>query len=105
LLRMYHSEIFDWVENAPTNLKMVVTPLNKMPEFLTELNSDKIKAIPSNAENKCFIVNDAKEVLVFLRNATHPTRQTVAWWSDSEALVDMMSSLFDLSWEKGKALR
>jgi len=105
LLRMYHSEVFDWVENAPTNLKMVVSPLNKIPEFLTELNSDKIKAIPSNAENKCFIVNDAKEVLVFLRNATHPTRQTVAWWSDSETLVDMMSSLFDLSWEKGKALR
>jgi len=104
LLRMYHSEVFDWAENAPTNLKMIVSPLNKIPDFLSELNSDKIKTISSNSENKCFIINDAKEVLIFMRNATHPSRQTFAWWSDSETLVDMMSSLFDLSWEKGEVL-
>jgi len=104
LQRMYHSEVFDWVDASPTSLKMVVSPLNKMPEFLSELNSDKIKAIPSNAENKCFIINDAKEVLIFMRNATHPSRQTFAWWSDSETLVDMMGSLFELSWEKGETL-
>jgi sugar-specific transcriptional regulator TrmB len=104
LLRMYHSDVFDWVENAPTDLKMVVSPLNQTPEFLTEINSDSIRAISSNSENKCFIVNDKKEVLIFMRNATHPTRQVFAWWSDSETLVDMMSSLFELSWEKGDAL-
>jgi len=104
LLRMYHSDVFDWIDSAPTNLKLVVSPVNKNSEFLSELNSDKIIAIPSNAENKCFIVNDKKEVLIFMRNATHPSRQTFAWWSDSETLVDMMSSLFDLSWEKGETL-
>ncbi len=104
LLRMYHSDVFDWIEEAPTNLKLVVSPGNKKSEFLSELDSDKIRAIPSNTENKCFIVNDKKEVLIFMRNATHPSRQTFAWWSDSETLVDMMSSLFDLSWEKGEAL-
>ena len=83
---------------------MVVSPLNKTPEFLSELEADKIRAIPANAENKCFIVNDKKEVLIFMRNATHPSRQIFAWWSDSETLVDMMNSLFDLSWEKGEAL-
>ena len=104
LLRMYHSDVFDWVESSPTNLKMVVSPLNKTPEFLSDINSNLIRAIPSNSENKCFIVNDKKEVLIFMRNATHPTRQVFAWWSDSETLVDMMSSLFELSWEKGEAL-
>ena len=104
LQRMYHSEVFDWIDNSPTNLKMIVSPLNITPEFLSELNSNNIKAIQSNAENMCFIVNDAKEVLIFMRNATHPSRQTFAWWSDSETLVDMMSSLFDLSWEKGETI-
>ena len=104
LLRMYHSDVFDWVENSPTNLKMVVSPLNKTPEFLSEMDSKKIRAIPSNSENKCFLVNDKKEVLIFMRNATHPTRQVFAWWSDSETLVDMMNSLFELSWEKGESL-
>ena len=104
LLRMYHSDVFDWIDESPTNLKLVVSPLNKTPEFLSEMNSDSIRAMPSNSENKCFIVNDKKEVLIFMRNATHPTRQVFAWWSDSETLVDMMSSLFELSWEKGEAL-
>ena len=97
LHRMYHSDTFDWIESSPTDLKMVVSPLNKKPEFLFELDSKKTKAIPSNSENKCFIVNDKKEVLIFMRNATHQSRQTFAWWSDSETLVDMMSALFDLS--------
>ncbi|QLH03219.1 TrmB family transcriptional regulator [Nitrosopumilus cobalaminigenes] len=104
LLRMYHSDVFDWIDESPTNLKLVVSPLNKTPEFLSEMNSDSIRAMPSNSENKCFIVNDKKEVLIFMRNATHPTRQVFAWWSDSETLVDMMSSLFELSWEKGGSL-
>jgi len=104
LHRMYHSDAFDCIESSPTELKMVVSPLNKKPEFLSELDSSKIKAIPSNTENKCFIVNDKKEVLIFMRNATHQSRQTFAWWSDSETLVDMMSTLFDLSWEKGESL-
>jgi sugar-specific transcriptional regulator TrmB len=104
LLRMYHSDVFDWVESASTSLKLVVSPLNQSPEFLSEMNSDSIRAMPSNSENKCFVVNDKKEVLIFMRNATHPTRQVFAWWSDSETLVDMMSSLFELSWEKGESL-
>ena len=104
LLRMYHSDVFDWIEEAPTNLKMVVSSLNKTPEFLSEMNSELLRAMPSNSENKCFVVNDKKEVLIFMRNATHPTRQVFAWWSDSETLVDMMGTLFDLSWEKGEAL-
>jgi len=104
LLRMYHSDVFDWIAESPTNLKTIVSPLTKMPEFISELNSDNIKAIASDSQNKCFIVNDAKEVLIFMRNANHPTKQIFAWWSDSETLVDMMSSLFDLSWEKGEIL-
>jgi sugar-specific transcriptional regulator TrmB len=104
LQRMYHSEVFDWIDASPTNLKMIVSPLNNTPEFISELNSNEIKAITSNSQNKCFIVNDKKEVLIFMRNATHASRQTFAWWSDSETLVDMMSSLFDLSWEKGEII-
>ncbi|MCV0402041.1 MAG: helix-turn-helix domain-containing protein [Nitrosopumilus sp.] len=104
LLRMYHSDVFDWVDESPTNLKMVVSPLNNTPEFLSEIDSGKVRAMPSNSENKCFLINDKKEVLIFMRNATHPTRQIFAWWSDSETLVDMMNSFFELSWEKGESL-
>ncbi len=104
VLRFYHSDVFDWIEESKSDLQMVISPLCKMPEFISELDQKKIRAITSDSDNKCFIINDAKEVMIFMRNATHPTRQTFAWWSDSETLVDMMTSLFDLSWERGDVL-
>ncbi|MBT8242472.1 MAG: TrmB family transcriptional regulator [Nitrosopumilus sp.] len=104
ILRMYHSDIFDWTAESSSELKMVISPLTSTPEFLSEFNKNGIKTLSTDSEKKCFIINDSNEVLIFMRNANHPTRQIFAWWSDSEALVDMMSSLFELSWEKGDAL-
>ena len=104
VLRFYHSDVFDWIEESSSDLQMVISPIGKTPEFISELDQKKIRTITSNSDNKCFVINDAKEVLIFMRNATHPTRQTFAWWSDSETLVDMMTSLFDLSWERGETL-
>ena len=104
VLRFYHSDVFDWIEESSSDLQMVISPIGKTPEFISELDQKKIRVITSNSDNKCFMINDAKEVLIFMRNATHPTRQTFAWWSDSETLVDMMTSLFDLSWERGETL-
>ena len=103
-LRFYHSDVFDWIEESSSELQMVISPIGKTPEFISELDQKKIRTVTSNSDNKCFVINDAKEVLIFMRNATHPTRQTFAWWSDSETLVDMMTSLFDLSWESGETL-
>lgn len=104
VLRFYHSDVFDWIEESSSDLQMVISPIGKTPEFISELDQKKIRTVTSNSDNKCFVINDAKEVLIFMRNATHPTRQTFAWWSDSETLVDMMTSLFDLSWERGETL-
>ncbi|QLH10901.1 TrmB family transcriptional regulator [Nitrosarchaeum sp. AC2] len=104
VLRLYHSDVFDWIDESSSELQMVISPLSKTPEFISEIDSKKIRVITSDSDKKCFIINDAKEILIFMRNANHATRQTFAWWSDSETLVDMMSSLFDLSWEKGDSL-
>lgn len=104
VLRLYHSDVFDWIDESSSELQMVISPLSKTSEFISEIDSKKIRAITSDSDKKCFIINDAKEILIFMRNANHATRQTFAWWSDSETLVDMMSSLFDLSWENGDSL-
>lgn len=102
--RMYYSDIFDWVKESQTEFKLLISPMNNTPDFLSEIDSKNIKTIQANSENKCFIINDKKEVLIFMRNANHPTRQMFAWWSDSETLVDMMHTLFDLSWDKGDSI-
>ena len=102
VLRMYYADVFDWVKESTSELEIVVSPSSQMPEFLSELDQNKIKMCDLKTENKCFVINDSKEVLIFMRNANHPTRQIFAWWSDSDTLVDMMSTLFELSWEKGE---
>ncbi len=102
--RFYHSDVFDCVKQSTAELKLIISPFYKTPEFLSEIDQKKIRTLLSNSETKCFVVNDKKETLLFMRNANHPTRQTFAWWSDSETLVDMMNFLFDLSWEKAERL-
>ena len=104
LLRMYHADVFDWIEESSTQPKSIISPVNKIPEFVSELDSVDIRMLESDSDQKCFIINDKKEILIFMRNANHPTRQTFAWWSDSDTLVEMMDSLFELSWEKGDEL-
>lgn len=101
ILRFYHSDVFDWLEESSNDFQMIISPFVKAPEFISELDKKNIRVVESDIDSKCFLVNDKNEVLIFMRNATHPTRETFAWWSDSETLVAMMTSLFDLSWEKG----
>jgi len=102
--RFYHSDIFDILDKSAAELKLIISPFDKSPEFLSEIDKKKIHVIASDSNNKCFVINGRKEILLFMRNANHPTHQTFAWWSDSETLVDIMDSLFELSWEKSQQL-
>ncbi len=99
--RFYHSEIFDMIKKSHAELQIIITPTDKTPDFLKDVE-DNVRVIPKNTENKCFIISDAKEVLMFLRNASHPSHRVFACWSDSASLIDMMTSLFELSWENGE---
>ena len=103
ILRMHYADIFDFTKESSSDLEIIISPTSQMPEFLSDLDQNKIRMCNLKTENKCFVINDSKEVLIFMRNANHATRQTFAWWSDSETLVDMMSTLYDLSWEKGES--
>lgn len=102
--RFYHSDIFENIEQTTAELKLIISPFDKSPEFLSEIDQKKIHTLFSDSNNKCFVIKDKKEVLLFMRNANHPTRQTFAWWSDSETLVDIMNFFFELSWEKSEQL-
>lgn len=100
--RFYFSDIFDLINESPSELRMILTPSENLPDYLTKKNSKNVRVIPKNTTNKCFIINDSKEVLLFLRNASHPSKRLFACWSDSESIVDVLLSLFELSWENGE---
>ena len=100
--RFYHSDILELLENSPAESQMILTPSMDIPDFLSSKNPQDVRIIPKNTEKRCFLISDSKEVLIFLRNVSHPSHRVFACWSDSESLVDMMTSLFELSWESAE---
>ncbi len=48
------------------------------------------------------MVRDNEEALIFMKNATFPTQQAVAMWTDSAAIVYSMKLLFENTWSKSK---
>ena len=103
LSRFYHSDIFDTLPNSILGVRIIVSPAKTMPVFAEKIDKKRIRLMPeSKQDNQCFVIKDHSEILIFLRNATHPSNDIFAIWSDSKTLVDFMHRLFDYSWDDGE---
>lgn len=100
--RFFHDDIFDSLHLAPGELKIIMSPTENSPEFLSEFDKNTIRTLKTNSNLVCFIINDQKEILLFIRNTNHESRQTFAWWTNSDTLIDMMQIFFDMSWENSE---
>ena len=101
LSRFYHSEIIEMISNSLTEVRIIISPSLNAPDFFEDLvDKKKIRLIPKEKnDNKCFVIKDNNEVILFLRNATHPSHNVFAIWSDSKSLIDSIQQLFDYSWD------
>ncbi len=100
LSRFYHGDIIDILNESMLDFRIIVSPAQRFPEFLKGTNKKSIRLMPNNdSENQCYVIKDTDEVLIFLRNATHPSHNLFAVWADSKSFVDSMSTLFGYSWE------
>jgi sugar-specific transcriptional regulator TrmB len=105
LSRFYHSDFIDMLGNSIVDVKFIISPAQRIPDFLDGINRTRIKIMPnSKTENQCFIVKDYTEVILFLRNANHPAHDVFAVWSDSRSMVDSMHMLFECAWEKSEVI-
>ena len=105
LSRFYYSDILEMIGNVSINVKLIITPTQKIPRFIQAIDSSKIRLMPNNNEdNQCFIVKDSDEVLVFLRNADRPSKNAFAFWTDTNSLINSMNKLFDYSWQNSLPL-
>lgn len=103
LSRFYHSGIFDILQNSILNVRIIVSPGQILPEFANIIDKKRIKVMPTSTEdNQCFVLKDNQEILMFLRNATHPSNDAFAVWSDSQPLIDAMHKLFVYSWDEAE---
>ena len=103
LSRFYHADITDMLSDSLIDFKIIVSPAQRIPPFLNGINKKAIKLMPSiNSENQCFVIKDHSEVIIFLRNAVHPSHNPFAVWADSRSFVDSMHMLFGYSWENAE---
>lgn len=100
LSRFYYSGLLDMLAASHVDVKLVISPTQKVPRFIQSIDSSKIRLMPSNTEdNQCFIVKDSDQVLVFLRNADQPSKNAFSFWTDTSSLINSMKKLFEFSWQ------
>jgi HTH-type transcriptional regulator, sugar sensing transcriptional regulator len=103
LSRFYHADIIDSLSESLLHVRIILSPAQRIPSFLSEVNKKIIKVMPdSPTDNQCFVIVDSKEILFFLRNATHASHNLFGLWADSKSLIDSMHSLFDYGWENAE---
>lgn len=100
LSRFYYSDFFEMLGALPLDLKLIVSPTQKLPRFVRTIDETKIRILPKNkVDNQCFILKDSDEVLIFLRNANQHSRKVFAFWTDTNSLIKSMELLFNYSWQ------
>jgi len=103
LSRFYHADIIDSLSNSLLDVRIILSPAQRIPSFLGEIDKKIIRVMPmSTTDNQCFVIMDHQEVLFFLRNATHASHNLFALWADSKSLIDSMHSLFDYRWDNSE---
>jgi len=103
--RFYHADLVHLLVKSPAYEKVIISPAQLKPDISDDINKERIRVQPTGkTDNLCFLVKDSTEVLMFLRNANHPSHNTFAVWSDSKSMVDSMTTLFNYSWENSELL-
>lgn len=101
--RFYHSEIIEMAFNSLADVRLIISPALQIPDFLNEYDKNKIRLIPGEENNnQCFVIKDSDEIMLFLRNATHPSHNVFAMWSNSNSLNEPLRKLFEYSWENAQ---
>ncbi len=103
--RLYHSDLIKLLGNSPAFEKVIISPAHTMPEITEEISKERIRIMPTGkTDSLCFMIKDFDEVLFFLRNATYPSHNNFAVWSDSDSMIDSLRALFEYSWENSEII-
>lgn len=103
LSRFYHSDILELLSEPHHEKRIIISPSQKLPSFIEGLDKKIIKLMPnSHEDNQCFIIKDNDEILLFLRNATHPSHNVFALWAESKAMITSLHNLFEYAWDSAE---
>jgi len=97
--RFYFTEFTELLNKTKSELRILTDHTPDTPHIFESVSSKKVKKIEDkNREDFCFIIKDDSEVIFFISN--NKVKDTLAVWTDSQAFVTTLRSLFSLMWKK-----
>jgi len=97
--RFYFTEFTDLLNKTKSNLRILTDHDSDKHHIFESVEPKKVKIIEDkNREDFCFIIKDDSEVIFFISN--NQVKDMLAVWTDSQAFVTTLRSLFSLMWKK-----
>lgn len=97
--RFYFTEFTELLNKTKSTLRILTDHNSDKHHIFENIDAKKIKKIEDkNREDFCFIIKDDSEVIFFISN--NQVKDMLAVWTDSQAFVTTLRSLFSLMWKK-----
>lgn len=97
--RFYFTEFTELLKKTKSDLRILTDHQTDASNIFESIEPKKIKKIDDkNREDFCFIIKDNSEVIFFISN--NKVKEMLAVWTDSNAFVTTLRSLFSLMWKK-----
>lgn len=103
IARFYHADFFEILDSSTIKAKFIICPAKKIPDFIEEVDKTMTRVLPhSESDSTCFIIIDSKEVLLFTKNASYPSDDISAIWTNSNSVLGSIRMLFNCLWDKAE---
>ena len=103
IARFYHADFFEILDTTTSKAKFIICPAQKIPNFIEEPDKPMIRVLQGKeGDSTCFIIKDSDEALIFTKNASRPSDDVTAMWTNSKPLIESMQLLFHCCWEKAE---
>jgi len=99
LSKFYYNDIIEQTNNLHFYMKFIISSPFIIPDLIHKIGKSNVKLLSKfDNSDQCFIISDSEELLIFLKNASYPARDVLAFWTNSKSMIDSMMMLFDYSW-------
>ncbi len=96
-LRLYNYGIIDQLADCKASVKIISNIQSNMLSIFIDVGLNNVRHVEGKIP--FMMIKDGKEMIYTLRN--NSKNDTTVLWTDSQAIIDAMHTLFFLLWEKG----
>ncbi len=96
-LRLYNYDIIDLLAESKASTKIISNIQTSMVSMFIDLGLKNVRHVKGKLP--FMMIRDGKEMIYAIRN--NSKNDTTVLWTDSQAIIEAMSMLFFLLWEKG----